>query len=194
MNFSVKSRTTKVCIRLLAFAFFAVVACAKPLSRLGSLPPFSLQSQSGQSVSLESLKGKVWVANFIYTGCGATCPTQTQRMAFLQTLVPSEEVKWVSITVDPETDTPARLKEYAERYHADPKKWFFLTGDTQSIQDVATKGFKLSVAKEDATTIFHSERMVLVDRSGEIRGYFEFAETGNKSLLKAIDALLKETK
>ena len=175
----------------LIFLFLFSVSCSKPLEHFGKLPEFSLVNQDNQPVTLQSLKGKVWVANFIYTGCGAACPTQTQRMSFLQTLVTSDDVKWVSITVDPESDTPSRLHEYAERYKADPKRWFFLTGDTEAIQEVATKGFKLSVAKEDATTIFHSDRFVLVDRQGEIRGYFEFAETGNKSLRAAIDTLLK---
>lgn len=172
--------------------FILLGGCTKPLEHFGKLPEFSLINQENQPVTLQSLKGYVWVANFIYTGCGATCPTQTQRMSFLQTLVTSDEVKWVSISVDPEIDTPARLQEYANRYKADPAKWFFLTGDTQTIQDVATQGFKLSMKKEDATTIFHSERFVLVDRMGEIRGYFEFSETGNKSLREAMARLLKE--
>lgn len=111
-----------------------------------AVPEFSLIERSGARVSRADLLGKVWVTNFIYTHCPDTCPLQTAHMARLQKDFSSEkDFRLVSVTVDPERDTPEVLKEYANRFRADPERWLFLTGKKGAIHELAQKGFRLSV-------------------------------------------------
>jgi cytochrome oxidase Cu insertion factor (SCO1/SenC/PrrC family) len=120
------------------------------LQMFGTLPDFSLTERGGRAVTRTDLVGKVWVANFIYTHCTDTCPLQSARMAALQQdLAGQQDVRFVSITVDPRRDTPAVLAEYAARYRADRNRWLFLTGDKQTIYTLIQEGFHLSV--EDPT-------------------------------------------
>ncbi len=102
--------------------------------------------------------------------------------------------KLVSFTVDPDTDTPERLKEYAARYEANPVRWMFLTGDSQTVQKTVTDGFKLSAvkSKDDPATIFHANKFVLVDGRGRIRGYYDIDEPGLAALRDGIARLQKE--
>lgn len=160
----------------------AARAKAKPaaLPVLFTLPDFSLTERSGRPVSLAALKGKVWVANFIFTHCTGPCPLMTQQMAGLQAALASQpDVRLVTISVDPARDTPARLTEYAAQFHADPQRWLFLTGDRQAIYDLSAQGFKLgTIVERDevATTdhpILHSTKFALVDRQGQIRQYYD---------------------
>ncbi len=122
----------------------------RPLEGLGvfgTVPDFSFIERSGRAVRLSDLRGKVWIANFIYTHCTETCPIQSAQIAQLQAdLRDVPDVRFVSITVEPETDTPPALTEYARRYGADPEKWLFLTGDKRAIYRLALEGFRLSVA------------------------------------------------
>jgi cytochrome oxidase Cu insertion factor (SCO1/SenC/PrrC family) len=112
----------------------------------GILPDFSLIERSGRRVTLADLRGKVWVADFIYTHCTDTCPLQSAEMARLQAdLGAQPDVRLVTITVDPAQDTPEVLAEYANRFGADRERWLFLTGQKRSIYDLAEKGFMLSV-------------------------------------------------
>ncbi|MDE0033239.1 MAG: SCO family protein [Deltaproteobacteria bacterium] len=148
------------------------------LARYGPAPDFSLVERSGRAVSARDLRGQIWIADFIYTKCQDTCPLQSRAMAALQSdLKAHGEVRSVSITVDPLTDTPALLSQYADRYGADPERWLFLTGELQQIRRIVQDGFRLSAAPVDGQTadpvIFHSARFVLVDRDGEIRGYYD---------------------
>jgi cytochrome oxidase Cu insertion factor (SCO1/SenC/PrrC family) len=117
------------------------------LQVFGTVPEFSFTERSGRRVGLADLQGKVWIGNFIYTHCTETCPIQSAQMAQLQAdLRDVPGVRFVSITVEPETDTPAVLAEYARRYGADPEKWLFLTGEKAAIYRLAQEGFRLSVA------------------------------------------------
>jgi protein SCO1/2 len=165
------------------------------LAVYGRVPDFSLIERSGRSVTLADLLGKVWVANFIYTQCTETCPTQSLEVSRLQAEFATEpDLRLVSITVDPERDTPEVLAEYAERYQADPERWLFLTGPKRAIYRLAADGFKLSVVDPDdpkqtshllrflgprlafAThgskgLVLHSSRFVLVDRQARLRAY-----------------------
>ena len=110
------------------------------------IPGFSLVERSGQRVTLADLMGKVWVATFIYTHCPDTCPFQTAEMAGLQKeFAQAKDFRLVSITTDPENDTPEVLAKYASQFNADPKRWLFLTGDKRAIYRLAQKGFHLSV-------------------------------------------------
>jgi len=111
----------------------------------GTVPPFSLTERSGRAVSRDDLEGKVWVANFIYTKCTETCPTQSLQVSRLQAeFAGAPDLRLVSITVDPETDTREVLIEYAGRSGADRERWLFLTGDKREIYCLA-KGLNLSV-------------------------------------------------
>jgi protein SCO1/2 len=104
----------------------------------GTVPAFSLTERSGRSVSRDDLKGKVWVANFIYTKCTETCPTQSLEVARLQAeFADTPDLRLVSITVDPKNDTRETLAEYAARYGADRERWLFLTGDKREIYCLA---------------------------------------------------------
>ena len=148
------------------------------LARYGPAPDFSLVERSGRPVSAGDLRGRVWIADFIYTQCRDTCPLQSRAMAALRTdLKGYGDLRSVSISVDPLTDTPALLSRYADRYGADPERWLFLTGELGEIRRIVQDGFRLSAAPVDGHThdpvVFHSTRFVLVDRDGIIRGYYE---------------------
>lgn len=164
----------------------------------GSVPDFKLTERSGQEASLAQLRGKVWIADFIYTSCTDTCPLQTDLMAKLQReYADRSDVQLVSISVDPERDTPAVLSAYAEKHQADAKRWFFLTGQRNQIIGLIRDGFHLSVAtlpgsSEESGMIPHSPRFVLVDKSAQIRGYYDSRELGAMLRLKNdLENLLK---
>ena len=117
---------------------------------LGGLPAFTLTDQRGQPFGSRELAGKIWVADFIFTACQGVCPLLSERMAEVgkraRHLGPDFHL--VSISVDPERDTPARLAEYAARYGANPIAWSFLTGPEQAIQATVVDGFKVGAGKE----------------------------------------------
>ena len=148
------------------------------LAKYGPAPDFSLVERSGRAVSTDDLKGRVWIADFIYTECEDTCPLQSRAMAALQAdLEGYGDLRSVSTTVDPLTDSPALLSQYADRYGADGERWLFLTGELQTIRRIVQDGFRLSAAPLEGQpvdpVVFHSSRFVLVDRAGEIRGYYD---------------------
>lgn len=154
------------------------IAAQQRLPIVGDVPDFKLTDQTGRTVTLADLKGKVWVADFIFTTCGGPCPVMTQRMHELQQALYSRGAKnvvTVSFTVDPETDTPPVLLEYARQFNAESMDWIFLTGDTMAIYDLSRSGFKLTATRtdEDEHQVEHSPRFVLVDHRGQIRGYYE---------------------
>ena len=152
---------------------------------LGTVPPFSLTSETGAPVTEQILKDRVTIVDFIFTSCAGICPMMSGRMAWLQEeLRERDGVRFVSVSVDPETDTPEVLAAYGKRYGADPRLWTFLTGDRDSIYSLSRNGFKLGVDTEGTDAIIHSPKFVLVDRRGTIRGYFDSDSTG------AMEALL----
>ena len=123
------------------------------IARYGPAPDFSLVERSGRPVSAGDLRGRVWIADFIYTQCRDTCPLQSRAMAALRTdLKGYGDLRSVSISVDPLTDTPALLSRYADRYGADPERWLFLTGELGEIRRIVQDGFRLSAAPVDGHT------------------------------------------
>ncbi|KFA93020.1 photosynthetic protein synthase I [Archangium violaceum Cb vi76] len=152
----------------------------EPLPRLGRLPAFTFTRQDGEPFGLKQLEGQPWVANFIFTRCPTICPVFTRKMAGVQkqTAELGRELALVSFSVDPKYDTPERLTDYARKHGADPKRWSFLTGDYQQLKDTIVGGFKIAMGREegadesDIASIFHGSHFVLVDRTGEIRGYY----------------------
>jgi protein SCO1/2 len=149
------------------------------LNDFGPVPEFSLTERNGKTVRLADLRGKVWIADFIYTSCTDTCPLQTAEMAKLQEQWRKYEgLKFVSFSVDPERDTPQTLGSYAEHFKADVERWLFLTGDAEQISRLVQEGFHLSAtpALKSAAgddVILHSPRFVLIDRKTQIRGYYD---------------------
>jgi protein SCO1/2 len=166
------------------------------LPRHWTVPDFVLTERSGEAKGMADLRGKVWVADFFYTTCPAVCPMLSSRLAIVQQKFASNpDVRLVSIATDPAKDTPDALKLYADRFKAGPH-WLFLTGDKAAIFELANKGFKLSLTEErnSPEPVTHSTKLVLVDRTGTIRGFYEgVGETDDTSRLIAdIERLLRE--
>jgi protein SCO1/2 len=164
----------------IVLALTSLAACSREpeIPVFYTLPEFSLIDQNGSTVTLHDLKGKVWVADFIFTNCGATCPLMTGKMRKLQDALPPT-VHFVSFTVDPARDTSKVLAAYAEKHDAKRERWSFLTGDKENLFNICIKGFKLPLDSEGGTPsepIAHSTRFVLVDKRGDIRGYYSGTE------------------
>ena len=126
----------------------------RPLERLGhfgTVPDFALIERSERRITRTSFEGLVWVTHFFYTNCPDTCPVQSARMARLQRdVADAPDVRLVSISIDPEHDTPDVLRDYAQHFGADPERWLFLTGDKAAIYRLAQEGFHLSVVDPEA--------------------------------------------
>ena len=141
----------------------------------GSVPPFQLTNQNGRSFGSADLANKIWIADFIFTSCPGPCPMISSRMSEMQKPLENTDVHLVSFTVDPDKDTPEVLRNYGERLRAQAGRWDFLTGKRSAIYELSQKGFKLGVAdgSDEMGMPVHSTRMVLVDRHGQIRGYYD---------------------
>jgi protein SCO1/2 len=143
----------------------------------GPVADFALTERSGQTVRCKDLRGKVWVASFLFTRCCTGCPRISADLLQLQKDLANEDgVLIVSFTVDPEYDTPAVLKAYADGLGADPKRWLFLTGKQEEIYRLIRDSFHLAVeqnhgeARKPGNEVTHANRLVVVDRQGHIRG------------------------
>lgn len=162
---------------------------------IAPLPPFALVERSGRALTADDLRGTPWVANFIFTQCTGMCPGLSTRMAELQRRMRAGGLdgRLVSFSVDPTHDTPEVLRGYAKRFGADEQRWLFVTGDRAALYDLIGKGFRLSVAErspaeaaDGGELITHSDRFVLVDAAGAIRGYYHGTDAD------AVDAVLKD--
>lgn len=158
----------------------------------GSVPDFEFTDSNGKIITLKDMKGKVWVADFIFTTCTMACPIMTGNMNIIhKTFKNDNNVRIVSISVYPEYDTSDILKEYASRYNANTNRWHFLTGPEESVKKIIKTGFKIGDYED---IIFHSEKFALVDISGNIRGYYSGMKTEDMSQLKKdINKLLRES-
>ena len=158
----------------------------------GSVPDFEFADSNGKIITLKDMKGKVWVADFIFTTCTMACPIMTGNMNIIhKTFKNDNNVRIVSISVYPEYDTSDILKEYASRYNANTNRWHFLTGPEESVKKIIKTGFKIGDYED---IIFHSEKFALVDISGNIRGYYNGMKTEDISQLKKdINKLLRES-
>src|SRR5438552_9345631 len=148
------------------------------VSSYGTVPEFVLVNQDGQNFGSAQLRGKIWIADFIYTTCPGPCPMISSRMSELQKPFEKTDVHLVSFTVDPVKDTPQVLRGYAEKLQSEPGRWDSLTGPRSTIYNLSRNGFKLAVSdgSEEKGIPVHSTRMILVDRYGAIRGYYDAAE------------------
>lgn len=126
-------------------------------ANIARVPPFTLTERSGKEIALADLRGLVWIADFIWTRCPDACPLMSGVMARLQSEFAGEpEFRLVSISVDPQYDTPAVLTRYAARYGADLDRWLFLTGDKETVYRLVRDGFKLAVRDPDDPQAFRS--------------------------------------
>lgn len=193
---------------------------AEPLEVYGQVPEFSLVERSGQPVTRARLLGRVSVVEFFYTRCEDSCPLQNAHLARLQAEHKDvADLQLLSITVDPDHDTPPVLREYAARFGAEPQRWLFLTGQRDAIYRLAVDGFHLAViAREPAVSpalwawiaprpawahgqeggpriirLAHGSRFALVDRRARIRGYFDGLDWNDVAWLGTqIERLLAE--
>ena len=158
---------------------------------IGGIPNFEFVDSEGRDVCLSTLKGKVWVADFIFTTCTMACPIMTGNMNIIhKKYKKNDDLRLVSISVYPEYDTPEVLKKYASQYEANTDTWHFLTGNESTVKEVIKDGFKIGDYED---IIFHSEKFALVDRNGMIRAYYNGMKSEDmKKLKKDINNLLKQ--
>ena len=196
-----------------AWLVFAALALVVPMSVLllrpairaelpvlAELPAFSLLDEQGRKFGRDDMLGKVWIADFVFTSCADACPKlQTKMRSIQDRLIPPEQggsMGLLSISVDPERDTPEKLREYGQMFGARPALWKHLTGPEREVERTVVKGFRIAMAKmsgpikdnvpepagggtphdnvrAEAFDIMHGERLVLVDRQGRIRGYYD---------------------
>ncbi|MGZ8898677.1 MAG: SCO family protein [Limisphaerales bacterium] len=172
------------------------------LPQFGTVQPFTLTNQLGETVTLQTLRGNVWVADIIFARCPGPCPKMTEEMAKLQSaFATNQPLRFVTLTTDPKNDTVSALKEYAEKFSADPARWHFLTGPRREIvANLAVGSLKLATVEKDKTLqenendlFIHATMFVLVDKAGEIRGFYESLEPGFQEKIRAdINSLLAE--
>lgn len=189
------------------------LACSwgdKKLPQLGQLPNFELVDQDAKAFNRDSLQGKVWATNFIFTSCAGTCPLLTERMKKVQKDLKSredpellEKIGIVSFSVDPERDSPEVLAKYAKRYEIDEAQWRLITGPFKEIENTVVGGFKMAMGKvprEQAPQgenpgefydVVHGEKFLIVDSQGNIRGYYDATDAGLITFTRDLIALAK---
>ncbi len=168
----------RIALAVVAMILSACSPVPEPLKKHFDVPHFTLTERSGQPFDSATMRGKVWVADFFFTSCQGTCLVLTHRVSQLHRTFKDEPgVRFVSISTDANNDTPEQLTKYAKSFRADDR-WLFLTGAHDAIFDLSIAGFKLALV-EDPSAIsvsdkfIHSTRLVLVDKSGTIRGYYD---------------------
>ncbi|MDH4460469.1 MAG: SCO family protein [Spirosomataceae bacterium] len=161
-----------------------------------TIPAWTLTDENARPFSSSSLKGKIYVADFFFTRCESICPKMSSELTRLQDVfVNNEDIQIVSFSVDPSNDTPEKLKQYAKEYDAVAGKWHFMTGTREQIYPLAIKGYYIPVAdasdydkaiKSPNETFIHSEKLILVDKEGYIRGFYDGTDK------KDVDRLILE--
>jgi cytochrome oxidase Cu insertion factor (SCO1/SenC/PrrC family) len=206
----VKERAQSLCMTAgprAALAWGVVVAlllgaacrAEEPLPDLWPAPQFALADQQGRPFGSADLAGRAAVVSFVYTNCPDICPLLTATMAQVQEKLQAEgllgeRVQLVSLTVDPDRDTPAVLAEYAGRHRADPDDWRFLTGDREAVYGVL-EGFKLNTraaarAYAGAAEVPHSNRFVVVDPAGHVRAQLRGDEVAPEEVVRTVKRVL----
>jgi protein SCO1/2 len=179
----------------------------KPLPVLGQVADFTLTNQNGRVVSLTDLQGRVWVADIIFTRCAGPCPKMTRQMRDIQAALPADShARLITLTTDPDFDSPAVLKTYAQRFGADFNSWLFLTGSKKQIAKLAIDSLKLTAIektpeeRQSPVDLFvHSTIFVAVDKHGRLRAIFETSGEGidlaqvRDQIIGAVRRLERET-
>lgn len=189
---SIRTRT------LLAFPVAALIlsiGCANRASSLpnyGAVPSFTMTDSEGHGFESKALKEKVWIADFIYTNCPGPCPMMSSQMHKVQQQVSREnDVQLVSISVDPQHDSPPVLNDFAHRFGGPANDWVFLTGSPETVHLLAYKVFHVG---DLIGNMDHSTKFALVDKQGNIRGYYSSLDAdGIRTMLRDVAALRKES-
>ena len=166
------------------------------LSKIGPAPEFTLTNQDGKRLALKELRGKVLAVTFIFASCVDTCPLLTAKMAGMQNRLGADfgkKVHFVSITVDPERDTPKILKQYAEGHKANPAGWAFLTGTPAEIREVA-KRYGIYYKKTPRGDVDHTFLTSLVDQNGTLRVQYMGVKFNPDEMLRDLQSLVNENK
>jgi protein SCO1/2 len=162
----------------------------RTLKTLFPVPYFEGTDQYGEQFRSETLLGHVWVASFMFTSCQTVCPDLNAKQRELQEEFANRGVRFVSISTDPENDTPDALRRYATNYDAKPGVWHFLQMPIDAVRALSTEGFKLM---DPESPDMHSTRFVLVDATGMIRGFYDCEDETRVAALRAdIRALLEQ--
>jgi len=170
------------------------LAAGESLPKIKPAPEFTLTTQDGKRLALKELRGKVLAITFIFASCADTCPLLTAKMAGLQNRLGPDfgsKVHFVSITVDPERDTPEVLKQYAEGHKANPAGWAFLTGTRAEIREVA-KRYGIYYKKNQSGDVDHTFLTSLVDRNGTLRVQYMGVRFNPDEMLRDLQSLTRE--
>ncbi len=184
-------------ISILVFTvLFAACTQKVDLPKLFAVPDATLTAETGKPVALQSMKGHVTVYDFIFTNCASSCPIMTQQMRELTKKIDKDApVRFVSITVDPVHDTPAKLAQYAAQFRNDPRWTFLTTGDPVSTVRLSVDGFRLAAqsTSPDQTEMLHSTKFAVADKSGIIREYYGSTDgDAAEHVAKTVKQLLEE--
>jgi len=160
---------------------------------------FSFVNQDGKTITKDDVAGKIYVVEYFFTTCKGICPKMNDNLnEVYKEFRGNKEVLILSHTVDPKKDTVGALKEYSLRYEADPSQWMFLTGDKKELYDMARYSYLVTAAEDEAaedieSDFIHTDRFVLVDKTGHIRGQYEGTNKGSVAqLIGDMKELLKE--
>ncbi|MGR3764471.1 SCO family protein [Rossellomorea sp. NS-SX7] len=157
------------------------------------MEPFTFTDQNGEEFGSNDLKGKVWIADFIFTSCETVCPPMTASMASLQKEMKKKgiEVEFVSFSSDPEIDTPEKLKSFKEKFDGDEDNWHLLTGYTQTeIETFAREEFQTLIQKpQSSNQVIHSTSFYVIDQNGSIINSFGFQRSHFDEIIRQIEKL-----
>lgn len=170
------------------------VSLDPPLSKIAPAPPFTLTSQDGKQIALTDLQGKVVAVTFIFTLCSATCPVLTPMMSLVQDRLGPDfgtNVAFVSITVDPDRDTPDVLKLYAQMHSADVPGWSFLSGEPAAVQEVIRR-YGVFASKTADGDVEHSFLTSIIDRRGVLRVQYLGVRFDPEEFRRDLISLLRE--
>lgn len=173
-----------VAVFVLAVAALVVIDLAEESRRqipvLGSVPDFTFTERSGTPFGKEQMTGKINIINFFFTSCKGPCPYMNTRMSELyRRYATTDLVQFVSISVDPETDSLSVLRDYAAEYGVTDYRWLFLRGAPDEVQTLAEEGFMLAGELPN----LHSTKFILVDENAQIRGYYSTYDQASLDLL-----------
>jgi cytochrome oxidase Cu insertion factor (SCO1/SenC/PrrC family) len=190
----------------LAFALWLLQAIRHPVTTplrvIGPVADFTLTNQAGAVTTLADLTNRVWVADIVFTRCAGPCPRMTQQMRELQAALPADgQARLVTLTTDPEFDSPEVLKKYGTHFGADFNRWTFLTGTKMEIGLLAANSLKLSAQpvkpedQRDAADLFiHTTIFVIVDKQARLRGFFETGGDGVDWTNNVLPKIVKNVK
>jgi protein SCO1 len=158
------------------------------LPKLGKVPDFQFTDSRGNAIGRKNLLGSVWIASFITSHCHASCPRQTAFLAQIRAMERDKaDFNLVAFTMDPKNDTALALDQFAAKHDAQAENWHFVTGAKPDLYRLAFRGFNITGEKHAASELpefIHTSRMALVDRKGEIRGYYDSESIADREKLE----------